>query len=65
MHVRASLISSAINQTSFLLVRSFPNLISTRKAIFRVLLLPLSFFNISVRQIVHVELGIAVPLPAE
>lgn len=64
VHIRASLISSAVHKTSFLLVGSFPNVINTWKAIFGVFLLFLSYFNISVRQIVHVELEIAVPFPA-
>lgn len=54
---------SALHQTRFLLVRSFPNLISTLKAISMVVLLPLSFFNVSVGQIIHVELEMAAPFP--
>lgn len=64
MHIRASQISSAVHKTSFLLVRSLPNLINTWKSIFKVFLLPLSYFNVSVRPIVHVELEIAAPFPA-
>lgn len=44
-----------------ILVSSFPNLISTLKAISMLLLLPFSFYSISVGQIVHVELEMAAP----
>lgn len=55
--------ASSIAPDRIFLVRSFPNLISTLKAISMVFLLPLSFFNISVRQIVHAELEMAAPFP--
>lgn len=55
--------ASSIAADQILLVSSFPNPNSTLKAISMVFLLPLSFFNISVGQIVHVELEVAAPFP--
>lgn len=53
--------ASSIAVDEIFLVSSFPNLISTLKAISMLLLLPCSFYNISVGQIVHVELEMATP----
>lgn len=53
--------ASSITPGEIFVVSSFPNLIRTFKAISMLLLLPFPFYNISVGQIVHVELDMAVP----
>lgn len=55
--------ASSIAPDKIFLVSCFPNLISTLKSISMLLLLPCSFYNISVGQIVHVELEMAAPFP--
>lgn len=55
--------ASSIAPDKFFLVSCFPNLTSTLKSISMLLLLPCSFYNISVGQIVHVELEMAAPFP--